>query len=262
MDELQDMTTRLEAAVKRLGAAWLRRVVVVRETASTQDFARDMARGEGGLMVIAGRQLSGRGRLGRRWADTSHLGLAVTFALEALDTAPEHLAIAAGVATCRAIDGLLGDLGRVGLRWPNDVVQRELGGAPGRKLAGVLIEKDGPLALIGIGINVLQEPGDWPGELAGRVTSLRELGATCDRAAAAERVIEELGKSLGLDSARLAEAWTRHDVLVGRTTAFFHDGTVYRGQVLAIEPTSHVRLLMASGEIAHLPALTTSMLHE
>src|SRR5262247_2632508 len=137
MDELQDMTVRLEAAVARTNAPWLRRVLVVRETASTQDFAREMAGNQGALLVVAGRQLAGRGRLGRRWADTSHLGLAMTFALDAQGAAPERLAIAAGVAACRAIDSLLGDLGRVGLRWPNDVVQRELGGAPGRKLAGV-----------------------------------------------------------------------------------------------------------------------------
>lgn len=260
MDELEDMTTRLEAAVARVNAPWLRRVVVVRETTSTQDFAREMAGDHGALLVVAGRQLAGRGRLGRRWADTSHLGLAMTFALEA-DAAPERLAIAAGVAACRAIDGLLGDLGRVGLRWPNDVVQRELGGAPGRKLAGVLIEKHGPLALIGMGVNVLQQPADWPDDLARRVTSLRELGADCDRALVAQRVIEELHHALRLDDAHLADAWTRHDVLVGRAAAFFHNGAVYRGRVQSIEPSSHVRLLTESGEV-HLPALTTSMLHE
>jgi BirA family transcriptional regulator, biotin operon repressor / biotin---[acetyl-CoA-carboxylase] ligase len=261
MDELHDMTTRLEGALARLDAPWLRRVVVVRETSSTQDFAREMAGGRGGFLVVAGRQLAGRGRLGRRWADTSQRGLAMTFVLDPPNTCPERLAIASGLAACRALDGLLGDLGRVGLRWPNDVVQRELGGAPGRKLAGVLIERDGPLALIGVGINVLQEQGDWPQELARRVTSLRELGAGCDRAAVAERVIKELDRALGLDDAGLADAWTRHDVLVGRTGAFFHNGVVYRGKIQAIEPTSHVRLLTDGGEI-RLPALTTSMLHE
>jgi BirA family biotin operon repressor/biotin-[acetyl-CoA-carboxylase] ligase len=261
MDELLDMTTRLEAAVARLGAPWVRRVVVVRETGSTQDFAREMAGGQGGIVVVAGRQFAGRGRLGRRWADTTHLGLAMTFVLDPPRTAPERLAIASGVGACRAIDGLLGGLGRVGLRWPNDVVHRELGGAPGRKLAGVLIEKEGRLALVGVGINVLQGPDCWPDELSGRVTSLRELGAGCDRATVAERVIEELDRALRLDDAALGAAWTGHDVLVGRTGAFFHNGTVYRGKVQVIEPTSHVRLLTEGGEV-RLPALTTSMLHE
>src|SRR5881394_4876 len=98
MDDLPDMTTRLEAAVARLGAPWLRRVVVVRETRSTQDFARETAGGQGGVLVVAGRQLAGRGRLGRRWADTSDVGLAMTFVLDAARTAPERLAIGAGVA--------------------------------------------------------------------------------------------------------------------------------------------------------------------
>src|SRR5438874_738424 len=78
------------------------------------------------------------------------------------------------------------------LGWPNDVVQRELGGTPGRKLAGVLIEKEVALALVGMGINVMQQRADWPEELSRRVTSLHELGARCDRAAVAQRLLEEL----------------------------------------------------------------------
>jgi BirA family biotin operon repressor/biotin-[acetyl-CoA-carboxylase] ligase len=262
MDDLIDLSARLERAAAGIGAAWLRRVVVVQETASTQDSARDLAKGVPGLVVVAGRQTSGRGRLGRQWADTSHLGLAMTLVLDARAWKPERLSVAAGVAACRAIEAALGGSDRAGLRWPNDVVERRPDGAPGRKLAGVLIEREGAIALLGIGINVLQQRGDWPEDLAGSAASLRELGSARDRAGTAEAVIEELHRALGTDDATLGAEWTVRDVLIGRRAVFLHDGVEYRGRVEAIEPTSQIRLTAEDGRVVRLPALTTSLLRE
>jgi BirA family transcriptional regulator, biotin operon repressor / biotin---[acetyl-CoA-carboxylase] ligase len=261
MDDLIGLSSRLEDAIARVGARWVRRVVVVREVASTQDFARDMAKGAPGLVVIAGRQTTGRGRLGRQWADTSHLGLAMTFVLDAAAHTPEKLSIAAGVAACRACEESLAGA-EVGLRWPNDVGERDRGGGPGRKLSGALIEAGGGVALVGIGINVLQPQMEWPAGLAGRVTSLRELGSSGDRPAVAERLLIEVDRALSTSSKALAAEWTRRDLLVGRSCAFSNDGTVYRGVVQAIEPTSHIVLRLSSGDLMRLPAMTTSMVHE
>ena len=63
----------LEATIARC-ASW-RSVTVVRETASTQDHARNLHVGD---VVIAGRQTAGRGRLGRIWIDTAEDGLALS----------------------------------------------------------------------------------------------------------------------------------------------------------------------------------------
>jgi BirA family biotin operon repressor/biotin-[acetyl-CoA-carboxylase] ligase len=77
--------------------------------------------------------------------------------------------------------------GSILLKWPNDLVLESGDGV--RKLAGVLGETDGlgtddPRAVIGIGVN-----GDWPrtgfpADLAGSMTSLRELaGRSIDHGA-------------------------------------------------------------------------------
>jgi BirA family biotin operon repressor/biotin-[acetyl-CoA-carboxylase] ligase len=261
VDDLVGLSTRLEGTIARIGARWVRHVMVVRETGSTQDFARSVVGREPGLVVIAGRQTAGRGRLGRRWADTSHLGLAMTFVLDAAAHSPEQLSIAAGVAACRACEESLTGA-EIGLRWPNDVVERDRDGGPGRKLAGALIETVGGVALVGIGINVLQPQMEWPPELAGRVTSLRELGSGGDRPAVADRLLMEVEQALSTSAKELATEWTRRDLLVGRVCAFSHDGTVYRGQVQAIEPTSHIVLRLSSGDVMRLPAMTSSMVHE
>ncbi len=135
---IEAWTDRLQAVLTD-PAGPLRRVIVVRETDSTQDAARRLG-AEPGDVVVAWRQTSGRGRLGRAWADTGHEGIAVTFVIDAAP--PERLAPACAVGAARAAEGLLalrgitGEArGAVGIKWPNDVV------AGGRKLAGVLVER-------------------------------------------------------------------------------------------------------------------------
>lgn len=261
-DDLIGLADRLEDAITCEKLAWFGRVAVVRETQSTQDFARMLATGRPGVVVIAGRQTAGRGRLGRKWADTSHQGVAMTFALSAHDLPPERLSIAAGVASCLAIEAALaGSQARVGLRWPNDVVERTPAG-PGKKLSGVLIEQNETLSLIGIGINVLQMPGDWEKELAPKVTSLRALGSSWTRAQTAERLMVELDRALQSPAPDLAQRWSQRELLIGHRCAFRSGGAEYRGVVEAVDPATRIRLRTDDGQTVHLPALTTSMVHE
>ena len=49
----------------------------------TQDAAATLSNGEGALVVLAGKQTAGRGRLGRTWTQRDRLGLAVTFTVAA-----------------------------------------------------------------------------------------------------------------------------------------------------------------------------------
>ncbi len=136
-----------------------------------------------GLVVAARTQTAGRGRQGRLWRDVP--GRSLLFSLLLRPDPPVAswplwaLAMAASVAEAgRAATGA-----PLRVKWPNDVV------CDGRKLCGVLAEsrgagdgRPGPL-VIGTGINVVQEEGDFPPELRGSATSLR-LAA---RAAAAGR---------------------------------------------------------------------------
>ncbi len=84
------------------GTCPLDRVMVLAETESTQDAAMRLCGGRPGLVVIAGRQTKGRGRLGRLWADTSHLGVAMTFVFDGKAYDDAHLSLAVGVAASKA----------------------------------------------------------------------------------------------------------------------------------------------------------------
>lgn len=255
-DDASAWAGTLEAMIARQRGGLIDRVAVVARTESTQDAARRMCGGRAGLMVLAGRQTAGRGRLGRRWADTSHLGVAATFVLpgEAFDDG--RLSLVGGIVAmiaCEVRPGL------VGLRWPNDVVERD---APQRKVAGVLVERVSGLAYLGIGVNVLQRDADWAGELGGRAVSLLGLGASRTRLEVAGALLEALESQGASGPEELARAWRGREVLAGTRRTFVHDNRSFVGEVVAVDPTSSITLRLEDGREVTLPARTTSLVHE
>lgn len=252
-NDLDDLRATLAALPPIAGIV---RAVVLDEVGSTQDAARELAANRPGLLVVAGRQTSGRGRLGRSWADTAHAGLAMTLALPSAQD-PAMLSLRAGLASCLAAEALLpSSRGAVGLRWPNDVV--EASGAR-RKLSGVLVEQAGDIALLGVGINVAHHLADFPASLP--AVSLRMLGSTATRAQAAFEFLRAWGRCRTLDHDALATEWRSRDALAGRRLAFLHNGERFEGVVRGIVPSSHVELLDDLRGLVRLPALTTSLDH-
>ncbi|PKO33841.1 MAG: biotin--[acetyl-CoA-carboxylase] ligase [Betaproteobacteria bacterium HGW-Betaproteobacteria-7] len=153
-----------------------------------------------GTVIVADRQLAGRGRRGREWlsAPESSLTFSVLWRFPGSMGRLGGLSLAVGVALVQALEGL-GARG-VGLKWPNDLL---LATAEGQaKVAGVLVElasdRRGCQAVIGIGINLLQPSGELPQPAAGLAQAglpeidrhlllaaiLRELADVLDRFAA------------------------------------------------------------------------------
>lgn len=255
----------LSAAAASIAAlppgAPITRVVVLGDTGSTQDDARTLCEGQPGLVVFAEHQTRGRGRLGRQWADISMKSLPATFVVSP-GLAPSRLSLAAGLAACHAVESFLPEPRRVGIRWPNDVVERQgrTPGVPGRKLAGVLIEASEGLHLVGIGINVRHTSRDWPEPLRSTACSLKQLGTDVERAQVAAALIASLARCLAADESALVAAWRERNVLLGQHCAFVHDGHAHHGIVRDIDPANHIVLETEGGRTVHLPALTTSMI--
>jgi BirA family biotin operon repressor/biotin-[acetyl-CoA-carboxylase] ligase len=177
---------------------FVRRIVVLETTGSTNDEARRLANGGAseGTVILAESQTAGRGRHGRRWESPEGTGLYLSILLRPVDPIDRigRYAIGAAVAVCTACRAQVGD--RVVLKWPNDVL------VEGRKLAGVLAEMRqggaGAELVLGIGINVNQAEVDFPGKLRGTATSLRIVGqgAMFDRATVAATVLEALARAI------------------------------------------------------------------
>ncbi len=242
---LEQWKERLDAVVASDGEV-LRRAIVIRETASTQDAARRVG-AQPGDVVVAWRQTAGRGRLGRRWADTREDGVALSIVLPC--GPPERLALAFAVGVAGAAERLLDR--PVGIKWPNDIVVER------RKLAGILIEQSGALAVAGIGLNVSQTT--WPKELAEVAVSLAQLGAPVDRLDVIVAILESLCTALRQPDDVLTAAFTERDVLRGAEATLQTGRETIHGTVLQIDPFDGIVVQTGSGEV-RVPAATTTIL--
>lgn len=214
-DELESWADVLEDQVR--GLRHVTRVRVVRETGSTQDAARSAAGGVPGLLLTAGVQSAGRGQQGRVWEQGAGRGLAVTYAVEASQSG--RLSMAAALAALSACERCVGE-GVGGALWikaPNDIVLADAGAASGRrKLAGILIEQGGGLALIGVGINVAHMPEHFPPGLRDSAVSLRMLGSRVSRLEALVVLTHALERWLEASSESLAREWGERVTGAGR----------------------------------------------
>ena len=144
----------------------------LRVTDSTNERARELAQAgaPSGTVVTADEQTSGRGRHGRAWAAPPGKALLYSAILRDLDERHGLLPLAVPLAVCEAIESVAPLSCRV--KWPNDVWIEEC------KVAGVLIEaRPADWAVIGVGVNVAIEPGEFPSELRWPATSVGH-GAT------------------------------------------------------------------------------------
>ncbi|GAB5495784.1 MAG: biotin--[acetyl-CoA-carboxylase] ligase [Phycisphaerales bacterium] len=244
----------IEERAQTLESLDIFRAVVLAETASTQAAAVQHSGGKPGLVCIASRQTGGRGRLGRQWADDMGKGVSVTLALDA-DVDGARFSLAVGVAVAEACADI-GPGPRVGLRWPNDVVDRPTGS----KIAGVLIEKQGDLTLVGIGINVHQTQEDWQKVGQTGAVSLASLESPADRLALTLEVLSLIDQKLGAEPKSLAQQWHTRDTLTGTSQTFEHDGKRISGLVESIDPTNTLIVRTTSG-LVRLPASSTSLIH-
>lgn len=184
------------AAIARALAGTPMALEVVDEVESTSTRLAQMAAAgaPSGTCLAAEWQSAGRGRRGRSWV--ASLGGSLTFSvLWRFERGAGHLgglSLAVGVAVSRALSGC--GVGRVQVKWPNDIV------VDFRKLAGILVETSGEaegpsVAVIGVGVNyrlgerVLERidqpvtdvarasPAEVPSRSALLARLLRELGA-------------------------------------------------------------------------------------
>ncbi|MDA1261994.1 MAG: biotin--[acetyl-CoA-carboxylase] ligase [Planctomycetota bacterium] len=237
----------LEASIAHC-ASW-RSVTVLRETASTQDHARNL---EVGSVVVAGRQTAGRGRLGRSWIDTAEDGLALSANIAA--HSPQWISLAAAIASAQAIEDLCrretGGAPIVRLKWPNDLLIAQ------KKVGGILVERNDRSATIGIGINCTQRA--FPAELSSRATSLFLQGFAIDRLDLARALLERLDFWIAANEEAIAEEFAARDCLVGNRASFRTPNGIVDGEVLRVDPSQGIVVRTSRGD-QHLPAATTSV---
>ncbi|MDX1468505.1 MAG: hypothetical protein R3258_04135 [Acidimicrobiia bacterium] len=117
--------------------------------ASTQDEAKSRLDALP-VAVAAPAQSAGRGRSGSGWLNADR-AVAVSLAAHPAESDHRPLSLMAGVAAVRVT-------GTPRLKWPNDLMLGDV------KVGGVLVEKSGGVAVIGMGLNIWwDDPPDGMG---------------------------------------------------------------------------------------------------
>ena len=172
-----------------------------------------------GTVVIANAQTAGRGRMGRSFASAPGLGIYLSMLLrpDAEAECVQSLTAGTAVAVCRAVERVCGVA--PGIKWINDLFLK------GKKICGILCEssvKSGSAeyVVLGIGLNVITRPQDFPEELRGSAGSLySQTGIVYERGKLISAIISELSamyETWKTDPRALLDDYRRRCIVLGK----------------------------------------------
>ncbi len=142
------------------------------EVTSTNTLLKELAEkgAPHGMVMAAGNQTAGKGRLGRKWSSAPYSGIWYSLLLR-----PEFPPQMAGVITLTAAVSVVQALEAfqvsAEIKWPNDILLN------GKKLCGILSEMRGDIdaiqwIVVGIGVNLTATEETMPEEIRNVATSL------------------------------------------------------------------------------------------
>jgi len=222
---------------------------------STNTFAMELAEGGAthGTVVIADRQTSGKGRLGRAWLSPAGVNIYMSLILRPF-VRPEDatlLTVIAAISCARA----LRDITRlpISVKWPNDLMIAE------RKAGGILVEiksigRKIVFAVVGIGINVNSDRNDFPPVLTGSATSLKiETSREQPRNLLIAGILNEIERWYdafsGGKKKLLLDEWRNLSSTIGKTVTIKAGDEVLIGTAEDIDTSGMLLLKLPSGNI-------------
>ena len=209
--------------------------------------------------VLAQRQSSGRGRMGRQWhsEDSGNLYASFAFRPQLPPAQMQMITLWMGVQICRYINERLTLPAQI--KWPNDIL------SGGKKLCGILaearVDSDRTRDLIfGIGINVNSDCSKWPAETAAVATSLSSVG---NRPLKINLVAAELVEVVSRAYERyiagdylheMLELWSRYDALAGLVVRGSKGQEEIVGTAKGIDESGNLLLALENGQIRKIQA--------
>lgn len=197
-------------------------------------------------VVVAEKQVQGKGRLGRSWSSPRG-GLYVSLLLQDSLSRLPILALAAGVATADGLESL-GLEPR--LKWPNDVLLGD------RKVAGILVEGivgvETYWAIVGIGINSNVALEALPEGLWEGATSLREvLGEKVDNEALLEVLLDALEAAIPAvgEEEAVSRRYREACSTLGRRVKVETADGVLEGKAVDVDASGFLRLQTKDGVV-------------
>ncbi|MFZ7134077.1 MAG: biotin--[acetyl-CoA-carboxylase] ligase [Eubacteriales bacterium] len=144
------------------------------ELDSTNSYAKNLPDNfiKEGIVVLTEYQSKGRGRFNRHWVSPKYKGLYFSFILKpniSFDNIG-HLTILFALAVCKTLEDHTKKTFEI--KWPNDILYQ------GKKVCGILTEVNGEIdairhVIVGVGINVNSDIGDFDEDIRHKATSLK-----------------------------------------------------------------------------------------
>jgi BirA family biotin operon repressor/biotin-[acetyl-CoA-carboxylase] ligase len=247
-DALDSFPTRED--IELLGSPLARRVEVHDEVGSTQERARDLARGGApyGTLVLARVQTGGRGRLGRAWGSPPG-GLWMSLVLRP-EIEPERAARITQAAAVGVAKSLRGFGVEARIKWPNDLL------VGGRKVCGILAAGAPPAAgqparpefvILGVGLNANLSPSDLGVSPDAATTVSAELGYEVDLLFLLDALLSHLNAELErvADFAPVLDDWRAFNCTLGERVRVERAGETLEGLALDLSPEG--ALVLATG---------------
>ncbi len=232
---------------------WADRIQWFATIDSTNTQAKRLASGGGpeGTVLIADHQSAGRGRLGRQFQSPEGQGIYMSVILRP-QRPPEqlmHLTCAAAVVMCDALEEAVGI--RPGIKWTNDLV------FDGRKLGGILTElsvspKTGLVdwAIIGIGVNCSQQPGDFSREIQSFAGSLAmAAGSPVSRPKVAAAMISGFFQMEQTLHQPWMDRYRASCITLGKEISLVRGQQIQRGRALDVDDRGALVVEFADGRV-------------
>ncbi|MCR1899058.1 biotin--[acetyl-CoA-carboxylase] ligase [Irregularibacter muris] len=223
---------------------------------STNDKAKDLALqgAEEGTVIIAEEQIKGRGRRGSQWVSPKGKGIWMSIILRP-DVLPKNapkFTLLSAVAVAQAIREVTAL--PVQIKWPNDIIYQN------KKVCGILTEMSAEMdfinyIVVGMGININESIKDFPEEIQGKATSLREIkGENISRQRLVRSILENLEKFYlefvkEQNFQKVLELWKSMSGILGKEVRAMGNNDVIQGIAVDINQEGALIIKEDNGKI-------------
>lgn len=232
-----------------------KQIIYYDETDSTNTRAKEIGekgdRSQHGTLIVADRQIAGKGRRGRAWESPAGSSVYMTLLLypDILPTKASELTLVMALAVAEGIQKVTGL--EVGIKWPNDII------LSGKKTCGILTEMSAEIGyinyvIIGVGLNVNQMT--FPEEIQDVATSLKiESQKDVKRAELIVAVMESFEKyyEIFLQTEDLSGVREQYDQMLlnrNQKVRVLEPGHEYEAMARGITPTGELIVRLPDGE--------------
>ena len=216
---------------------------------STNKTAKELALSgaESGTLIIAEKQLNGKGRMGRTFYSPNKSGvyfsllLKESYALEKF----ELITTAAALAVCNAIESLTDKSPKI--KWVNDIFIN------GKKVCGILSEASfsGESSLdfivLGIGINLYPPKNDFPSDIKNIAGAVLDNQQNNIKNQFIIEIIKNFYDILNSKSISFIKEYEKRMLLIGKSITYNQNGETKTAKVLGVDDRCRLKIIKPDG---------------